>query len=161
MLTLLFMVSSFTHYSAISVSIDNRTPIHSNGPGWIVSPKSVSALPGQHVELLCQNELANISAVWLVNGRTNVLDSKSKFRLKATVTYERSGMSRLQYGPIQTNDSGLTFSCEVVTAYGPIPSPLATITVLGESDYTQLLKTVYLKMLMIINCLSFKKISKA
>ena len=114
------------------MSIDNRTPIHSNGPGWTVSPQSVSALPGQRVELLCQNELTNITAVWLVNGRTNVLDSKSKYRHKATVTRQRSGLSRLQYGPIQANDSGLTFSCEIVTSYGAIPSPLATITVLSE-----------------------------
>lgn len=58
---------------------------------------------------------------------------ESQYRRKARVVQGKLGLSRLVYGPVHYNESGLTFSCEISTVFGPIPSRLATMTVLSES----------------------------
>lgn len=124
-----FTIVLFIEGNSTSAMTETRQPTNSNGPGWITVPEDVTTSLGRYAVFVCQNQIRSESVIWLINGIENILQSN---RGHKAVVMSRNGQSQLQYGPVQANDSGLTFGCEAFTQVGAIPSPLATLTVLSK-----------------------------
>ena len=107
----------------LSALTEHKTPVDCSSPGWRSVPYDIVTLVGGYVHFNCRSSIQHSRTMWMYNGR--LLAGSSKVKLSADNT-------TLRYGPVRAEDSNVAIGCEVLTDYGPLPSPTGKITVMGE-----------------------------
>ena len=104
-----------------------RKPTHCSSPGWRDAPYDISTLVGSYIHFNCRSSIPHTETSWLT-GQKRIENSglSSKIQLY-------NGNTSLRYGPVGYNDSDVAIGCEVKTNFGPLPSSLGRITVIGKT----------------------------
>jgi len=100
-------------------------PAGCDSPGWRDAPYDISTLIGSYVHFNCRTSIPHTAMLWMYNGR---LSNGSSSRI--TLSHHNT---TLRYGPVSSEDNDISIGCEVMTTYGPLPSPLGRISIMGES----------------------------
>lgn len=132
MVIIIFLVAADTRQRPREdVLLDPRVPLNCNSPGWIETPRDVSIPPGNYVFMRCRSALPSKKTFWVVNGRDDIMSSSFSSR---AVLHNRN--SSLKFGPLEAGDGEILIGCRVWTVeYGLLPSPLATISMLGKFSF--------------------------
>ena len=104
-----------------------RHPTRCSSPGWRAAPYDISTLIGSYVHFNCRSSIPHTETAWL-SGEERIETS----RLASKIQIYNDNTS-LRYGPVGYNDSDVAIGCEVKTNYGPLPSSLGRITVMGKT----------------------------
>lgn len=98
----------------------SRRPIDCSSPGWRAAPYDVSVLVGARVRFSCRTVLYHTRTTWIFGGSAEGDPSK--------LTLSRDNITA-SYGPVSVEDNGLAIGCEILSAYGRLPSKMGKITV--------------------------------
>lgn len=105
----------------------STVPAACNSPGWRETPRDVELVPGRHVFMNCRSFIQHTRVIWVVNGMVDIMTSSLANRVRL---FNRNHSMRL--GPVRVEDGEITVGCRITALnYGVLPSPLATVTVVG------------------------------